>query len=205
MLKDCKLYVIVDRGVIKKRDVLEIAKEALRGGADIIQLRDKSSGDGALLQYAKSIKRITKKYNRLFIINDRVDIARAVNADGVHLGQNDIPIEEARKILGKKIIGISTHSLDEAKRAQRKGADYIGVGPIFKTTTKKKLVPIGPSILAKVRRRIDIPFFAIGGISLINVADAKKKGADRIAVASSAIKAKNIYPAVKRLREAINK
>ena len=205
MLKDCKLYVIVDRGVIKKRDVLEIAKEALRGGADIIQLRDKSSGDGALLQYAKSIKCITKKYKRLFIINDRVDIARAVNADGVHLGQGDIPIEEARKILGKKIIGLSTHSLDEAKRAQRKGADYIGIGPIFKTATKKKLMPIGPSILPKVRGRIDIPFFAIGGISLINVADAKKKGADRIAVASSAIKAKNIYPAVKRLREAINK
>ena len=205
MLKDCKLYVIVDRAIIKNGDILKVAKEALRGGADIIQLRDKSSGDGALLQYAKSIKHITKRYKRLFIINDRVDIARAVNADGVHLGQGDIPIEEARKILGKKIIGISTHSLDEAKRAQRKGADYIGIGPIFKTATKKKLVPIGPSILAKVRRRINIPFFAIGGISLTNIADVKKKGANRIAVASSVIKAKNIYPAVKRLKEAVSK
>ena len=204
MLKSCKLYVIIDRGLIENRDILKVAEDALRGEADIIQLRDKSSDDRTLLRYAKDIKQITKRHKRLFIVNDRVDIAYAADADGVHLGQDDIPIEEARKILGEKIIGISTHSVSEAERAERKGADYIGVGPIFKTATKKKTAPIGPSILNEVRKRINIPFFAIGGISPANIMDVKKNGADRIAVAYSATQAGNVYDAVKQLKGALS-
>ena len=204
MLKSCKLYVIIDRCLIENRDILKVVEDALRGGADIIQLRDKSSDDRALLRYAKDIKQITKRYKRLFIVNDRADIAYAADADGVHLGQDDIQIEEARKILGGKIIGISTHSVGEAERAQRKGADYIGIGPIFETATKKGPAPIGPSILTEVRKRIDIPFFAIGGISLANIMDVKKNGADRIAVAYSATQAGNVYDAVKELKEMLS-
>ena len=204
MLKNCKLYVIIDRCSIGNRDIPRIAKEVLRGGADIIQLRDKSSDDRDFIQCARAINKITKRYKRTFIINDRVDIVRIVGVDGVHLGQGDIPIEEARKILRKKIIGISTHSLEEAKNAKRRGANYIGIGPVFKTKTKKGLTPIGLSILRRVSKIIDMPFFAIGGISVNNIEDVKNAGAERIAVASSAIKTKNVYRSVKRLKEAIN-
>ncbi len=203
LLKNSRLYVIVDRDVIKKRDVAKVTEDALRGGADIIQLRDKSSSDKRLLQCAKKIKNITRKYKRIFIINDRADIARLVNADGVHLGQNDIPIKEARRLLGKKIVGVSTHSLSDAKKAQKKGADYIGAGPIFETPTKKNLSPIGLSILTKLRKEIDIPFFAIGGISISDIPDVKKSGEERIAVVSSAIKTNNVYKAVRKLRKAL--
>jgi len=195
--------VIIDRGTAKKKDMRKIAEDALKGGADIIQLRDKSSSDKSLLRYAKAIKDITQRYKRAFIINDRADIARAVKADGVHLGQGDMPIEEARKIIGGKIIGVSTHSLPEAKAAQKKGADYIGIGPIFRTATKKKSRPIGASVLSRMRRTVDIPFFAIGGISLANIEDVKKKGVDRIAVVSAATKAKNVRSAVKQLKKAL--
>jgi thiamine-phosphate pyrophosphorylase len=196
--------VIIDRNTVKGRNISKIAEDALRGGADIIQLRDKSSEDTSLLESAKAIKDIAKKYRRLFIVNDRADIAAAAGADGVHLGQGDLPIGEARKVLGRKIIGISTHSLKQARKAERDGADYVGIGPIFKTKTKKGLSPIGSSILRSVSRAIDIPFFAIGGISCNNITDVKKTGTGRIAVVSSAIKRKNVYESVKRLKKAID-
>jgi thiamine-phosphate pyrophosphorylase len=204
-LKDCKLYVIIDREIIKNKDILRITKDILRGGADIIQLRDKSSPDGNFLRYAKVIKKITKKYKCLFIVNDKVDIAYIVDADGVHLGQNDIPIEEARKILGAKIIGVSTHNLKEAKKAAKKGADYIGIGPVFTSKTKKGLSPIGLSILRRVSKTINIPFFAIGGIALTNIAKVKRAGANRVAVISSVLKTKSACRSVRKLKEAISR
>ena len=203
MLKDCKLYVIVDSDILKNKNILKIAEGALRGGADIIQLRDKSSSDRSFLQCANEIKKLAKKYKRLFLINDRVDIAHVADADGVHIGQDDLPIEEARKILGAKIIGVSTHNLKEAKTAEEKGADYIGIGPVFKSKTKKGLTPIGLSILRRMSKPMKIPFFAIGGISLDNIPKVKKAGVGRVAVVSSAIKTKNVYLSVRRLKEAI--
>lgn len=201
MLKSCRLYVIIDRDVIKERPLLKIVEDVFSGGADIIQLRDKSSDDGNFLECARDVKKIANKYKRLFLINDRVDIARIVDADGVHLGQNDIPIEKARKILGKKIIGASTHNLRQAREAERKGADYIGVGSIFKSETKKDSSPIGLSILHRINKAINIPFFAIGGVSLRNIAEVKKAGGDRVAVVSSAIKARDVYSGVKNLKK----
>ena len=205
MLKNCKLYVIIDTGLIKGRDISKVAEDLLRAGGDIIQLRDKTSSDNVFLERAKAIKRIAKKHKRPFIINDRVDIARLVNADGVHLGQEDVSIEEARKILGKKIIGISTHSLNEAKTAEKKGADYIGIGPIFKTESKKDLLPIGCSVLNKIKKALDIPFFAIGGISLSNIKKVREGGAKRVAAISSLIKTKNVYQKTKELKKALIK
>ena len=205
MLKNCRLYVIIDKALVKNRDILKITAEALRGGADIIQLRDKLSNDEDFLRCAKAIRVITKKYNRPFIINDRAGIARTVNADGVHLGQDDTSIEEARKIVGKKMIGVSTHNLSQAEYAQKKGADYIGIGPIFKTTTKKGALPIGLSVLTEVHKIMAIPFFAIGNISSSNVEDVKKNGAKRVAVASSAIKAEDVYHAVKQFKAVLKK
>lgn len=205
MLKNCKLYVIIDKDIIKKRDIIGIAEEVMRGGADIIQLRDKSTCDKKLLQQAKAVRNITKRYKRLFIINDRVDIACIIDADGVHLGQGDISVKEARKILGKKIIGVSTHNTKQSKKAERIGADYIGIGPIFKSKTKKGLLPIGVTMLRRVSKITRIPFFAIGGITLKNISHIKKAGADRVAVASSALEGKSVYDSVKRLKEALTK
>ncbi len=204
-MKDCKLYVIIDKDLIgRKRDLFEIAEESLRGGADIIQLRDKTSDDGTFLRLAETIKKLTKMNRRLFIINDRVDIARLVDSDGVHLGQSDLPIDEARRLLGRKIIGISAHNVKQAKEAESKGADYIGIGPIYKTDTKKGAAPIGVSVLKRVAEEVGIPCFAIGGISRANIRELKDAGAGRVAVASSAIKARDVYSSVKRLKEAID-
>jgi len=200
-LKDYRLYVIIDIDLIDKRQgVAKVAEEVLRGGADVIQLRDKSSEDGTFLKHAEAIKKLAKRFHRPFIINDRVDIARLVDSDGVHLGQDDIPIDEARRLLGNKIIGISTHSLKQAKDAQANGADYIGIGPIYKTGTKKGLAPIGYSVLSRIGKEVGIPYFAIGGISHANIRELKGAGAKKVAVASSAIKAKNIYRSVKKLK-----
>ena len=138
-----------------------------------------------LYKEALSVRKFTLKHRAAFIINDYVDIALAVNADGVHLGQEDMPIREARKLLGEnKIIGISTHSLKQAVDAQRAGADYIGFGPIFKTRTKDAGSPKGIGSLIEIKKHIKIPVVAIGGITIDNVSEVFKSGADAVAVAS---------------------
>lgn len=155
-------------------------------GADVVQLRDKKISDQSFYCLAEIIRKRTKERNVLFIINDRVDIAKAVDADGVHLGKDDIPIEEARRILGrKKIIGFSTHNYQEAKIAFEKGADYISVGPIFKTSSKPELNPIAKNEIALIMEKIYLPKIAIGGINLDNMKDVVKLGFDSIAVLSS--------------------
>lgn len=204
MLKKCGLYVIVDKGLVKGRDIIRVAQEALSGGADIIQLRDKASGDRELVECARAISKAAAKYKRLFIVNDRPDIALASDSDGVHLGQGDMPPENARRILGKRIIGISTHNREQAKAAESQGADYIAIGPIFKTATKSGCRPIGVPALKKAQKDISLPFFAIGGISDSNIKYVKKGGAKRIAVASAAIKTKDVSAAVRRLKKALD-
>jgi thiamine-phosphate pyrophosphorylase len=152
----------------------------------MIQLREKNLSKKEIYNAAISIRNITIKHKIVFIVNDYVDIALAVNADGVHLGQEDMPVEEARKIMGKgKLIGISTHSLDQASKAHDAGADYIGFGPMFHTKTKDAGNPKGINALRQVRMLIDIPIVAIGGITWENVTDVLNSGADAAAVASA--------------------
>ncbi|MEJ2356446.1 MAG: thiamine phosphate synthase, partial [candidate division WOR-3 bacterium] len=148
--------------VITSKDHVKIAGEACKGGARIIQYRDKSSSRQDMLEIADKIRKITKKSGSLFIINDFIDIARMSGADGVHLGQDDIPIQRAREITPEGfIIGISTHSLEQAKEAEEKGADYIGIGPVFSTPTKENYTPIGLSTVEEVLRSVNIPVVAI--------------------------------------------
>ena len=191
-------------GLVGKSDITRIATEALRGGADMIQLRDKSSDDGDFLKYARLIKSATKRFRKPFIVNDRVDIARLAGADGVHLGQDDIPIREARKILGKVIIGISARNLKQARDAEKKGADYLGIGPIYHTKTKIENAPIGTGVLSRISKNTNIPCFAIGGITRKNIGSVRKSGGSAVAVASAAIKARNIYRSVENMKEAID-
>ncbi|MDD5679919.1 MAG: thiamine phosphate synthase [Candidatus Omnitrophica bacterium] len=199
-MKNCSLCVILDRDTLKKRDLIKAAKEVLRGGADIIQYRDKLSRDMEFIEKARALKKIVKSTGRIFIVNDRVDVAAAVGADGVHLGQEDMPIRYARKIMGNKIIGVSSHSRLEAHRAVKDGADYIGIGPIFRTPGKPGAKPIGLGSLKSITSKICIPVFAIGGVNLKNIAVLKENGIKNIAVISAAIKDKNVYNSVSRLK-----
>ena len=205
LLKNCRLYVVIDQKTAGKKDLSEIAKKAVTGGADIIQLRfDKQELAAKILNTAAAIKKIAKRNKCLFIVNDRVDIACAIGADGVHLGQLDLPVKEARRLLGKdKIIGISTHSYKQAVDAQKKSVDYISVGPILRTPTKKEYMPVGLSLLKRVSKNIKTPFFAIGGINKHNIDRIIAAGANRIAVVRAVVSAKDAVRATKELKDKI--
>lgn len=193
-MKDFHLYVITGEQFHPQRNYLEVIEESILGGADIIQLREKNKTKKELLQMARELKELTSKYNVTFIVNDHIDIALAVDADGIHLGQDDLPLEEARKIMGPaKIIGISTHALAEALEAESKGADYIGVGPVFETKSKVDVVdPVGLEYVRAVTEQISIPYVAIGGIKLHNLDSVLEAGATRICVISAIVGAENV-------------
>jgi len=204
-LKNSGLYVILDRAIAGDRDLADIAEDIIDGGADLIQLRDKVSSDSKFLKTAKSLRKITRKRRVLLIINDRADIAIASDSDGLHIGGDDLPLAEARRLIGKdKIIGISTHSLQEALLAQENGADYIGVGPIFKTASKPDLKPIGPDIVSQISAHIDIPAFFIGGIDLNNLYEITGRGGQSIAVASAILNTADISRTVRAFKETLH-
>ncbi|GBE39029.1 thiamine-phosphate synthase [bacterium BMS3Bbin08] len=199
-----RLYIITDRAVSGLSHA-EAAIRTLKAGARVIQLREKKLTKKEICKEALKIRKLARRYRALFIINDHVDIALAVWADGVHLGQDDMPIHEARKILGRRgIIGISTHSLKQAVEAQRLGADYIGFGPVFLTATKNAGASKGVRALQTVTERVSIPVVAIGGIAIENVPDILRAGADAAAV-SSAILSGDISPETKNFLKAINR
>lgn len=187
-MKDFRLYVITGEQFHPGRDLITVMEEAILGGVDIIQLRDKKSSKRDVLQKAVMLRELTRKHNVTFIVNDYIDVALAVGADGIHLGQDDLPLPLARKIVGDMIIGISTHSIDEARLAEREGADYIGVGPVYATKSKEDVVsPVTTSYVRAVASEIRIPFVAIGGINLHNVDQVLEAGASRICAISEIV------------------
>jgi thiamine-phosphate pyrophosphorylase len=188
LLEEIQLYVIVDRKLCYPRKIEEVVLDAVEGGAQMIQFRDKESSDRNFLETAKGIKKITDKGKIPLIINDRLDIALYLDCDGVHLGQKDLPYDFAREILGnKKIVGISAETLGQAKKAQRVGADYIGLGPVFHTTSKEIEKAIGVEVVRRACQQIDTPIFAIGGINQDNLSELVKVGCRRIGVISSVV------------------
>jgi len=169
--------------VITSGDHIRIAEGAGLGGAQILQYRDKKSSRKEMLVIAHKIREITRKYNILYVVNDYIDIALLSGADGVHLGQDDIAVSEARQMVPEGfIICKSTHSLDQAIAAQKEGADYIGIGPVYATPTKKHYNPIGPVTVAKVIKAVDLPVVAIGGLNLKNMAELRSMGVKNIAM-----------------------
>lgn len=193
----CRLCVITDHELGRGLSHVEIAARAVEGGASMIQLRDKVSGPRQLLPEARQIARLCRERGVCFIVNDRLDLALAVDADGVHLGQDDLPPRAARTLLGAgKILGVSTHSLEQAVCAAEAGADYLGIGPIFATVTKAAgYAPQGCDLIQKVRTRIDLPLVAIGGVTLSNVGEVIAAGAAGAAVISAIIGADDITAA----------
>ena len=197
LLKNSKLYLILDAQVNNYNQLFEITKKAVAVGVDIIQLRDKTGSSKDILKISKRlIKFIDGKIP--FILNDRADLSLAIFADGVHLGQDDLPLKDARKILGNKaIIGVSCQNFNHAKKAQDDGADYIGFGSVFKTQTKPDRSPMNPGLLKRVARNIKIPVFAIGGIDMSNVEKVKNLGITRFAVCRAICNAKDVKKAVR--------
>lgn len=201
----CRLCVITDRQLARGLSHFEIAARAIEGGASMIQLRDKVTGPRQLLPEARQIAGLCRKRGVCFIVNDRLDLVLAADADGVHLGQDDLPPKAARVVLGKdKFLGVSTHSLEQALLAAEQGTDYLGIGPIFLTGTKATgYEPRGCDIIRQLRSRIDLPLIAIGGIRLSNVGAVIQAGATGVAVISGIVGADEITSATRAFTTAI--
>lgn len=191
-LADCHLYGILDLGYVASTEAEGVTSELLQGGIDILQLRAKSTPAEEIAALAERLLPLTEKAGVPFIINDHPEIAREVGAQGVHLGQDDGGLEEAREIAGDNcLIGRSTHSLDQALEAQREGADYIGFGPLFATPTKPDYEPIGLHDIARAHELVRLPVFCIGGIHAKNLASVLDKGARRVVIVSGILKARD--------------
>jgi len=181
-----RLYVILDRSVAGGRDLDAILAGALDGGAEMIQLREKTWPSGTLFPLAQRLRARCRAAGVPFIVNDRVDLAVAVDADGVHLGQDDLPPAAARALLKPgMILGLSTHSVEQAKAAQAAGADYVAVGSMFPTATKPEFQLVGPALARQVRPVVRVPLIGIGGITPENVGDVIAAGVDGVAVISA--------------------
>ena len=156
------LYAVTDRAWAKKKTLMEQVEEALEGGITFLQLREKNLSQEEFIKEAKEMKELAAKYKVPFVINDNIDVALAVDADGVHIGQDDMSVEEARKLLGEdKIIGVSAHNVNEAMKAQKGGADYLGVGAVCATSTKKDANVVSKEEIKKIKEAVDIPIVAI--------------------------------------------
>jgi thiamine-phosphate diphosphorylase len=197
------IYVITDEQLVPGRSHVEIAKAALTGGAAIIQLRDKLASDEYLIRVGRAIREMSSAVGALFIVNDRMEVALACDADGIHVGQSDPPPSQLRPLFPKKIIGVSASTPEEAMRALADGADYIGVGPIFATSTKPDAgKPIGLQGLATIRAAVpNLPIVAIGGINEHNIAEVAKAGADAASVISAVVCASDMVEATRKLVE----
>jgi len=195
------LHVLTDRKLSKGRSHLDVARKAIAGGAPVIQLRDKEANSRQLIEVGGQLRALTREKGVCLIINDRVDVALAVEADGVHLGPEDMPVSLARKILGQgAVIGASVGSLEEAIKAEKEGASYLGVGSIFATSTKSDAgAPIGVALLSELKNRVKIPVIAIGGINHKNVEEVIRAGADGVAVVSAIVGAEDIVEATRSL------
>ncbi len=202
---DFDIYLVTDRKQTCGKPLEEVIKSCLAGGIKAVQLREKDLDDRELFTIAKHLKTLTHRSGATFFINDRVDIALAVDADGLHLGQESISPNDARKQFGEnKLIGVSAHSLDEAVKAEDNGADFITIGPIYDTPSKRRYgKPIGLNELKRVTGKLKIPVFAIGGIRKEKIRDTLDAGAHGIAVISAILKTKNPEKAAKEMSEEI--
>lgn len=198
-----KLYLVTDSNILKERNFYKCIEDAMKAGVTMVQLREKNADGKEFLQKAIKLRELTRKYNVSFIINDRVDIAQIVDADGVHVGQSDIDALSVRKLIGKdKIIGVSARTVEEAKIAKEMGADYLGIGAMFSTSTKSDAKNTSFDTLDKIIDEVDMPFVLIGGINLDNVSELERFNADGYALVSGILGADNIE---KRVQEWLKK
>lgn len=207
LIEHLRLHVLTDRAGSRGRDLFSVAEAALAGGATVIQLRDKMASTAQLLEEGRELRKLTRAHHALLIVNDRVDVALVLDADGAHVGQDDLPAHIARRLLGpKRILGVSAGNLAEAAAAVAVGADYLGVGPIFGTQSKADAgAPIGTRLLSELAGRYSIPLVAIGGITAENAGSALRAGAIGIAVISAVAGAEDCRLAASHLATAIHR
>mgnify|MGYP000197529197 CR=1 FL=1 len=191
MKQNYSVYLVTDRTIAGERNLADIVMAAVSGGVSCVQLREKNLPTRQFVEEARRLVAHLRSLGVPLIVNDRVDVAQACDADGVHLGQNDMHIRDARSLLGAgKIIGISAESLEDAVQAEQEGADYIGISPVFSTTTKADIAePLGLAGVRSIRQNVQLPLVGIGGISADNAADVVQHGADGVAVVSAIVAA----------------
>lgn len=213
-----RLYVITPPG--RNLNYENMVEEAILGGADVVQFRAPALTDREYYQTGRNLSLLTKKYNIPLIVNNRLDLALAIGADGLHFGQNDLPIKVVKKFLStlrpasakatagrsslfahRFLVGVSTHSLKQALQAEKDGADYISIGPIFSTPLKPEYEPLGIRVISKIKKRVKIPFFAIGGINQNNLEEVLRAGGERIAVIRAVFGQGNIRKKTKELKK----
>lgn len=203
---DYSVYLVTDRDLMSTETIEEAIEQAIAGGTTLIQLREKECSSLDFYNTAVKVKEICDKNKVPLLINDRLDIALAVDADGVHVGQSDLPASVVRKIIGEdKIIGVSAGNLKDAVKAERDGADYIGVGAMYATGTKKDAKPTSLETLKEIRKNVNIPIVVIGGINKDRIKDFKGIGIDGAAVVSAIIAQKDIKKAAMDIKEEIHK
>lgn len=194
------LYVIIDPEVAAGRDEVEVARQALAGGARLIQLRDKRREKGVQLPVARALRDLCREHEALFIVNDHVDLALAVEAHGVHVGQKDLPVSVVRRLVPREVIvGCSTNNPEEARQAEADGADYVSVGRLFPTGSKADTRPATTETLRAVKAAVSLPVCAIGGISETNIDEVVAAGADIAAVIAAVVTAPDVQEAARRL------
>jgi thiamine-phosphate pyrophosphorylase len=192
-LHECRLYGIIDLGYVEALDTARIVEQMIEGGVDLIQLRAKNKSIEELVKLAKELHELTAKSAAPLIVNDYAEVASSTPVEGVHVGQDDDSIEIVRRRVKRDIlVGKSTHSLEQARAAEREGADYIGFGPIFATPTKPDYAPIGLENIRRVHTEVNLPIFCIGGINIDNLQSVIDAGAKRVVMVSALLKAHNI-------------
>jgi thiamine-phosphate pyrophosphorylase len=207
MQMDYTLYLVTDRGILNGRDISKAVEEAIKGGVTILQLREKDISSRDFYDLAVRMKKLAVFHQVPLIINDRLDIALAVDADGLHIGQEDLPVKVARKLLGLgKILGYSVSNIAEAIHGERNGADYLGAGTVYSTGSKEvSIAPIGAEGLKKIKEAVSIPVVGIGGIGLANIDEVKRSGVDGISVISAILGGQDIEGEARNLINAWSK
>jgi thiamine-phosphate pyrophosphorylase len=202
---DLTLHAVLDPRFIRGRSLARVVRALVKGGVTIIQMREKDIETREFLARALLVREVTRKARVPFLVNDRVDIAIASRADGVHLGQRDLPAREARRLLGPRaVIGVSTHNLREALKAESDGADYAAIGSVFATTTKSDVTVVGLDMIRRVRSRLHIPLVAIGGITPENARSVIAAGAEGVAAISGLLGSGRVVEAARRYRQAMD-
>ena len=200
------IYGITDEGLSLGRSLEEVSRALLGAGVRILQYREKKMHDGEMLEKCRMLRRVTKEYDACFVVDDHVDLAMLANADGIHVGQQDIPLADVRSLVGSSMcIGVSTNEPEQALAAQKGGADYIGVGPIYATATKKDAaLPVGLAYLDWVAANLSVPYVCIGGIKTQNIGEICRHGGYCCALVSELVSAPDIAGAVERVRCAMH-
>lgn len=204
MSVDYSIYLVTDRGILRDKSLYKAVEEAIKGGVTILQLREKDAGSGEFYNIALEMKKLAGRYGVPLIVNDRLDIALAVDADGLHIGQEDLPLEVARALLSPgKILGYSVSNQAEAVYGEKNGADYLGAGPVYHTGSKVTAVePIGTEGLKRIKESVSIPVVGIGGIGTYNIDEVKRTGIEGISVISAILAKNDIEAAARELKSA---